>query len=201
MHPDQFVLINSKKRDVFERSVAELRYHADVLDLMELDLTARVQIHVGGVYGDKARSTARFVERYRGLEREIRRRLAVENDDRLFTLADCLWISQRTRLPVIFDTLHHEANSSGESLGRALELAAATWTPQKGVPMLDYSEQAPGRRAGAHAESLEANAFAAFLRATRSLDFDIMLEIKDKENSALAAIQIARELGRVGRSA
>jgi UV DNA damage endonuclease len=197
MHPDQFVLINTPRNDVLDRSVAELAYHADVLDLMELNLTARIQIHIGGVYGDKARSMRRFVDRCGQLDSKVRRRLAVENDDRLFTLADCLWISKNTHLPVIFDTLHHAARSSGETTAQGLDLAAATWSPQKGPPMVDYSDQAAGRRPGAHAETLDPEAFRSFLRSTLRTDLDIMLEIKDKERSALKGLEIARSLGRL----
>ena len=53
MHPDPFTLINSRDEAIFERSCRELLYHAQVLDAMELDRTAKIQIHVGGVYGDK----------------------------------------------------------------------------------------------------------------------------------------------------
>jgi UV DNA damage endonuclease len=42
MHPGQFTLINSVNSEVFERSVKELLYHAQVLDLMELDMTAKI---------------------------------------------------------------------------------------------------------------------------------------------------------------
>ncbi len=34
MHPDQFVLLNTPDNEVLSRSIAELRYHAEVLDLM-----------------------------------------------------------------------------------------------------------------------------------------------------------------------
>ena len=61
MHPDQFVLINAKDSDIVKRSINELEYHCDLLDALGLDKTARVQIHVGGVYGEKDKSMQRFI--------------------------------------------------------------------------------------------------------------------------------------------
>jgi UV DNA damage endonuclease len=58
--------------------------------------------------------------------------------------------------------------------------------------MVDYSSQEPGKRPGAHAEHIVADDFRHFLVTTLPADFDIMLEIKDKERSALEALGIAR---------
>jgi UV DNA damage endonuclease len=187
MHPDQFTLINSPDPEIFKRSAAELSYHARVLDLLGLDLTARIQIHAGGVYGDKAASLDRFCTRFEQLPAAVRRRLAVENDDRLYRVADCLLISRRTGVPVLFDSFHHRLNGGGESAAEALALAAATWKKRDGLPMVDYSSQKKGERTGSHAESIDLKHFARFVAATAGMDFDIMLEIKDKERSALRA--------------
>ncbi len=53
LHPDQFVLLNTPDPGILERSIADLRYQVKILDLMELDNSAKVQLHVGGVYHDK----------------------------------------------------------------------------------------------------------------------------------------------------
>ena len=198
MHPDQFTLINSADTAVFKRSVQELRYHAAVLDLMGLDRTAKIQLHVGGVYGNKPASMQRFITRYYELENTIRRRLVIENDDRLYTLNDCLQIHEETGIPVLFDVYHHEVNSSGESLREAVSLITGTWKQHDGVPMVDYSSRAPGSpRRGKHAETIDLDHFQRFIEETEGLEFDLMLEIKDKEASALQAVAVLKALGRI----
>lgn len=191
-HPDQFVLLNSPSEQVHARSIAELAYHANVLDAMELGVDAKIQIHLGGIYGDKEASFARFLARHAELDEAIRRRLVIENDDRLFTLADCVRLGEKDRIPVVFDWFHHRVNSSGEALGEALLRAAETWGTADGPPMVDYSSQKAGARVGSHAETIDVRDFSEFLAASAPHDFDLMLEIKDKEASALKALAVAR---------
>jgi UV DNA damage endonuclease len=191
MHPDQFTLINSLDEAIFERSHKELLYHAQVLDAMDLDETAKIQIHVGGVYGDKEESIRRFVHRFGRLDPQIQRRLVVENDEKCYTLEDCLRIHGETGVPVLFDVFHHSILNNGEDLHTCLERTDPTWGRRDGIPMIDYSSQAPGRPAGSHTQSIEIEAFRAFLNDSRPFNFDIMLEIKDKEASALKAIAAA----------
>lgn len=191
MHPDQFTLINSLDEGIFQRSVKELCYHCALLDLLGTDRSAKVQIHVGGVYSDRRASLDRFVKRWGLLEPAIRGRLAVENDDRNYSLGDCLQVNSRTGAPVIFDTFHHEVNCSGESTVQAIELAARTWRKTDGLPIVDYSTQAQAGRRGAHSSTLDQPAFRRFLQESRAHDFDLMLEIKDKEISAIKAVELA----------
>jgi len=192
MHPDQFIVINSPDEGIWERSRAELVYHTQVLDALELDSTARIQLHVGGVYGNKPASMERFALRFSQLPASVQSRLVIENDDRLFTVADCLNVSTITGIPVLFDTFHHSVNNSGETVEQAIALCAETWTMKDGLPMVDYSSQAPGERKGNHAESLDPDHYSTFLKNTQSIDFDIMLEIKDKEASALKAVSLSK---------
>ena len=193
MHPDQFVLLNAPNTGILQRSIADLIYQVKVLDLMGLDRSAKVQVHVGGVYGDKPASIDRFVKQYDLLDTTIRDRLVIENDERLYTLSDCLAINERTGIPVIADTFHHSLYNTGEQFTSLLDPVRKTWKAHDGIPMVDYSSQEPGKREGAHAMHIVAEDFWQFLRETLPADFDIMLEIKDKEKSALAALGIARD--------
>jgi UV DNA damage endonuclease len=193
LHPDQFVLLNAPDKGVLQRSIADLGYQVQLLDLMGLDRSAKVQVHVGGVYGDKPAAIDRFVKQYDLLDTTIRDRLVIENDERLYTLSDCLAIHERTGIPVIADTFHHSLYNTGEQFTSLLDPVRKTWKARDGIPMIDYSLQEPGKRVGAHALHIEAEDFRQFLKETMPSDFDIMLEIKDKETSALAALGIARD--------
>ncbi len=191
MHPDQFTLINSPRKEIWESSRAELTYHAEVLDAMRLDKTAKIQIHVGGVYGDRERSLKRFAARSKRLPAAVRRRLVIENDDRSYGFSDCLKLQAATGIPVLFDVFHDRLLPSGMSLPEALAALSATWKSEDGLPMIDYSCQEPGKRPGSHGESMGLGEFKKFLKSSRPFDFDLMLEIKDKEISALAALRAA----------
>ena len=195
-HPDQFVVLNSPSADIVRRSVQELVYQGSMLDLMGLDGTAKLQIHVGGLYGDREVALSRFAAVHAALPAAVKARVVVENDDRLFPLRDCLRLHERTGVPILFDNFHHECLHHGEPMAEALRLAAATWHPTAdGVPMMDYSSQALGERRGKHTDNLVDDLFRAFLAELHGLDFDLMLEIKNKEASALRAVAILRELG------
>lgn len=197
-HPDQFVVLNSPDAGIVQRSVEELVYQGSMLDLMGLDGTAKLQIHAGGLYGDREAALSRWIATYRTLPEAVKRRLVVENDDRLFPLQDCLRLFDAVGVPVLFDNFHHECLNHGEPMPLALQLAAATWHPTDDGPlMIDYSSQAPGERKGKHVNTMQEELFRAFLEDLRGLDADIMLEIKDKEASAHRACAIMTELGRL----
>ncbi|GAA4004037.1 UV DNA damage repair endonuclease UvsE [Hymenobacter fastidiosus] len=202
LHPDQFVVLNSPNPDIVQRSIAELEYQGTMLDLMEMDSTAKLQIHVGGLYGDREGAIARFIATYRELPERLQQRLVIENDDRLFSLQDCLRVHEAVGIPILFDNFHHECLNHGEPMADALRLAAATWHPTRdGVMMMDYSAQQPGERKGKHTSTLEEALFREFLTHLHGLDVDIMLEIKDKEASACRAIGVLRELQLVAAEA
>jgi UV DNA damage endonuclease len=192
MHPDQFILINAQKPDIIKRSIKELEYHCDVLDLFGLDSTAKIQIHVGGVYGEKEKSIQRFCNTYKKLSQRLLSRLCIENDEHSYCLKDCLNIHKQTKIPVIFDTLHHEVYNSGETFKESILLAQKTWKEIDGLLMVDYSSQAPGEKKGKHCQSINVKKFKNFLDEINGLDFDIMLEIKDKEVSAKKAVKFLK---------
>ncbi len=192
MHPDQFIVINSNRKDVVQNSIKELLYHADVLDAMNLDETHKIQIHIGGMYGDKKESMARFEKRYKSLDEEIKKRLVIENDDGIYNVSDCRDVSTNTGIPVLLDFFHERLNPSGMNLKNSIKKIKSTWKKRDGIPMVDYSQPESNPPSKKHAESIKIRDFKKFLVDSRPYDIDIMLEIKDKEKSAVCAMEIAR---------
>jgi len=56
-HPDQFIVLSSPHADVVARSVADLEYQAEVAEWVNADA---INIHAGGVYGDKPSALKRL---------------------------------------------------------------------------------------------------------------------------------------------
>jgi len=193
MHPDQFIVLNSLDENVVNRSILELNYHAEVLDLMELDNTAKIQLHIGGAYGDKEKSLNRFCVNYKKLNNKVKKRLVIENDDKIYSYKNCSYIYNQIKIPLLFDVFHNKILNDGEAIKSILEHQKKTWQKNDGIPMIDYSSQKPNFRLGSHTENIDLNDFKEFLNDSKPHNFDIMLEIKDKEISALKAVKIANK--------
>jgi len=120
----------------------------------------------------------------------------LENDER-WPLESVLRLAERLRLPVVFDVFHHQLAPSFSSLGvRELVLRAGeTWRHGDGRQEVHFSTQEPGKRPGAHAETIDLPAFARFVEEVGGLPLDCVLEVKDKERSVLRAQELLRRRG------
>jgi UV DNA damage endonuclease len=185
MHPGQFINPGSPKPEVVERSLWELRYVARVFDLLGNHDSVAV-LHMGGAYADRTASAARFVGALRQ-EEKVLRYLALENDERIWTVAEVVETSRVLGIPTIADAFHHGLNPGKLTLEEALDLAMPTWAPRGIRPKLHLSSQDPDKRPGAHAYSVDCEDWQALLAALDGRDADVMVEAKGKER-ALASL-------------
>jgi UV DNA damage endonuclease len=123
-HPDQFVVLNSPKPEVVASSLREIEYQAEVAQWIGADV---INIHAGGAYGDKASALERFAKSLARLSKAARKRLTVENDDKVFTPADLLPMCEAEGLPLVYDVHHHRCNPDGMTVEQATKKAMATW--------------------------------------------------------------------------
>ena len=195
MHPGQYTVLNSPNPDVVTRAVHDLAYHARVLEALETNGEHKIILHLGGVYGDKEAAKDRFIVRFGDLPREIQKRIAIENDDRLFSIRDVLDVSDCTGIPVVFDNLHNAINPSDVSVADVewINLASASWQKDDGRQKIHYSQQDSSKRPGAHSPTIAIKPFLAFYKDLP--DVDIMLEVKDKNLSALKCINCVSNQG------
>lgn len=84
-HPDQFVVLNSQRPDVVQSSLKELEYQAEIAEWVGADV---VNIHGGGAFGDKKKALDDFARNVDRLSTRTRKRLTVENDDKIYSPAD-----------------------------------------------------------------------------------------------------------------
>lgn len=180
MHPGQFINPGSPNEEVAERSLAELHYSATVLDLLEAK-DGVIVLHLGGAYGDKPSAMRRFIEVMRE-ESQINRYLALEVDERVWTLAEVTEVASALGVGAIVDNLHHRLNPGDLSLEEAIKLARPTW---KTRPKLHLSSQDPSKKPGAHHTSILPEDWAEVLRALNGDPADIMVEAKGKERAVL----------------
>lgn len=187
MHPGQFTVLNSIHQPVVAASIAELEYHARLLDALSPCTNHKIILHLGGVYGDKKNAMKRFVRNFEKLSLSVQKRLAIENDEKNYTTADTLTVAKEIQVPMILDVFHHRCNPSFQKQGllRIIESIASTWRPQDGPQKIHYSDQQKGKPPGSHSKSIDVTGFKRFFRRIRHLPLDIMLEVKNKEQSVL----------------
>ena len=190
MHPGQYINPGSLKPDVAERSLKELRYVARVFDLLGSPEGVAV-LHMGGAHEDKPASAARFIEVIRP-EARILRYLALENDERVWTVAEVVRTAESLGIPAITDAFHHDLNPGGLTLKEALDLSLPTWAARGVRPKLHLSSQDPAKQAGAHAYSVDSRDWQALLGALGGREADVMVEAKGKEH---ALVPMGVEIG------
>lgn len=187
LHPGQHTVLNSPIEDVVERAIADLIYHDKILTALGTDQTNKIVLHVRGIYGDKKEALERFEQNFRCLPETVQNRLIIENDDRLYNIEEVLELAHRLQIPAVYDNLHHAINppASGGADTYWIAEAKKTWTEADGNQKIHYSQQAPGKRPGAHTDTIDLETFLTFHEHLEDKQIDIMLEVKDKNLSAI----------------
>ena len=187
LHPGQYTVLNSPTEDVVERAIEDLIYHDKILTALGTDKKNKIVLHVGGIYGDKEAALDRFADNFQRLPETVQNRLIIENDDRLYNIEEVLGLANRLQFPAVYDNLHHAINPppSGGNDQYWIAEAKKTWKEADGNQKIHYSQQAPSKRSGAHTDTIQLDTFLKFYNQLDDSTIDIMLEVKDKNLSAI----------------
>jgi UV DNA damage endonuclease len=208
-HPGQFVVIGSPNPAVVTSSIRDLYWHSLVMDMMKLDMNCVINIHGGGIYGDKEAAIWRWVHTFNNMPIAAKRRIVLENDEESYSIEDVLEISRRVKwqhgmirtdseykIPITFDVFHyycynktllrrHDGISELEeqrSIAQLLPEIAKTWGDRR--PKMHISEQLRGGSVGSHADYVRIIP-QELLRFSRHVGFDLYIEAKEKEKAVI----------------
>ena len=187
-HPGPFNVLTSPHEHVVENCIKDLSIHGEVFDLMNLSRTPwnKINIHIGGVYGDKISAMERFCKNFTRLPESVRSRLTVENDDKasMYSVKDLYdGVFKVIGIPIVFDYHHHRFNTGDLSKREALEMSCSTWKDIK--PVVHYSESRSSEKKD---NTIREQAHSDYIYEyidTYDCDVDIMVEAKMKELAVL----------------
>ncbi|MBU3098873.1 MULTISPECIES: UV DNA damage repair endonuclease UvsE [Clostridium] len=200
MHPGQYTVLNALKDDIVENAIKDLEYHSKFLDSLGLNSSNKIILHIGGGYGDKNAAVNRFIENFKRLSSSVKNRLVIENDGKIFNIEDVLYVSSKIGIPVIFDNLHHECNhQKDESIKEIMNKVIKTWKEKDGNVKVHYSQQNSQKQVGAHSNTIMVKAFLEYYDEVKEFNPDIMLEVKDKDVSAIKCNIIINNINNINK--
>jgi UV DNA damage endonuclease len=143
-HPGHFNVLGSPNPTVVNKTIKELNQHSEIMNIMGLSRSHynKINIHIGGTYGDKQATLDRWINNYHKLCFSTQERLTVENDDKasMYSVKELYeGIYKKISVPIVFDFYHHKFCTGGLTEQEALELALSTW-PKDITPCTHYSE-------------------------------------------------------------
>ena len=192
-HPGPFNVLTSPHPHVVDNCINDLSTHGEVFDMMGLSRSPynKINIHIGGAYGDKESAMARFCVNFERLPDSVKSRLTVENDDKatMYSVRDLYdGVYKVIGIPIVFDYHHHQFCTGDMSEQKALELAIKTWGDIK--PVVHYSES---RRDEKKDETIRVQAHSDYIYdkiETYGNEIDIMVEAKAKELAVVKYIEL-----------
>ncbi|MDB4337420.1 UV DNA damage repair endonuclease UvsE [bacterium] len=194
-HPGQFNVLTSKNERVIQNAVDELDKHGIIFDIMGMPRSpaAKINIHIGGAYGDRKSAIERWCKNYELLSDSAKSRLTVENDDKPALYSSKMLydnIVKRTGTPIVFDSHHFECGPQDSSYEEAFLMAVDSW-PDDIRPQCHHSNsrkiyEDPKSRVNQHSDWY----YKPFNDCGVSVD--VVLECKQKE---LALFKYLKDFG------
>ena len=186
-HPGPFNCLASPNEGVVQKTIAELDAHSIQMDLMGLPQSpqAKINIHIGGAYGEHDKALDRFCRNFDRLLPSTKSRLTVENDDRASLFSTKMLyhgVSSRIGIPIVFDSHHHELGPQDSTYKEAFYMARETWE-KRGIKQQCHHSNSKKKyedntvRASAHSDWY----YTPFENFGEQVD--VVLECKKKEQA------------------
>jgi UV DNA damage endonuclease len=169
-----------------KNTITDLEIHSQLFDFMGLEPSHwnKINIHVGGAYGNKDETLKRFAQNFKLLSANLQKRLTVENDDKqgLYTVAELRSLHEAIGIPIVFDYFHHRLHPGLQSEEEAFHTAYVSWGTTKPVFHFSSSKKVyedSTAKKEAHSDWVHEKI------NTYGKEVDIVLETKMKEKALL----------------
>ena len=191
-HPDQFCVLNSTNKDIVNNSINILKYHYNILEAIGIDNKVII-LHIGSSVLGKENSIKRFINNFNKLPDYLKECIAIENDDKIYNIKDCLNLCEKLNIPMILDYHHHICNNDNLNIDEYLERIFNTW--KNNIPKIHFSSPKNNTKKEfrSHNDYINILDFISFLEKIKHLNInlDIMLECKFKDD---ALFRLVRQL-------
>jgi len=177
-HPSEFNVLASTNTKAVEKTITELNFYSRFFDRIgcAANYNNPMNLHVHNRNGSLNEIIDRFMTSFNQLDENCRKRLVIENDDKI----NCWSVNElvnifhpQTQIPITFDYLHHKCHPDNLDEQTALTMCYNTWHGFK--PLFHYSESRPGNNPRAH------NDYAETPFDDYGLEFDLDMELKAKD--------------------
>ena len=186
-HPGQFCVLASPNEKVVLNAANELNKHAEMMDLMGLPRSpaAKINIHVGGAYGEHDKALDRFCKNaVKHLTSSALSRLTVENDDKPNVFSTKMLyegVHKRIGIPIVFDSHHHELGPQDIDYHDAFYLARSTWP--SGIRQQCHHSNSKRKYEDPKAPKVSHSAWFYTPFENYGEEVDVVLECKAKEKA------------------
>lgn len=184
-HAPPFNVLGSENLSVVSKTIDELNKHSELMDLIGLEQSTYypINIHINTTQPTREDAAKRFCDGYQLLSDSCKRRLTVENDDKISQYSVKILydlVHTKIGIPIVFDSLHHKLGPQDQTMEEALRLALSTWKTKPLTHMASsIRNEDPKGLERAHADYIYEPI------ETFGLEFDIEIESKAKDMAVL----------------
>lgn len=191
VHPDQFCVLNSTNKEVIESSIRILQYHMNILNALNIK-NKIIILHVGSSVFGKENSMKRFINTFNKLPEDIRKSIALENDDKVYNAKDVLYLCNKLNIPFVFDYHHHICNPC-DDIDSIMGDILSTWKNITVKMHISSAKNKTKKDFRSHNDYIMPSDFINLINLVKKYDtdIDIMIEAKAKDD---ALFRLVRQL-------
>ena len=188
MHPSTYCILNSTRKEVVENTTEILKYHYNLLNTMGVK-EKLIIIHIGSNTLGKQNSLSRFINNFNKLPTYLKDIIAIENDDKIFTIEDCLYLANKLNIKVVLDYHHFLCNNTGSNINKYIKDILNTWGNI--TPKMHFSSPKNKREYRHHHNYIDVDNFIKFITilSNYNKNIDIMIEAKSKDEAMFRLIR------------